>query len=792
MSEKRQITVSVRRLVEFICRRGDLVGKNDFTGANRAWEGIAGHQLVQKSRPEGYRAEVTVRCSLDTPDFILTIQGRIDGVWQGPEGVVVEEIKTVVGHWDGSDDPLHWAQGRIYGALLARQEGLAKVDVQLGYLQLETRAWSQFRRSYSLAELETYFREVTAEYLDWVDQEVKWSRQRDLSIQRLAFPFSTYRPGQRNLCVTVYRALARQGRLYVEAPTGVGKTVSVLFPAIKALGQGTFSRIFYLTAKTLGRTVAEKSLQDMRGGGLRLRSVTLTAKEKICLSPTGQACDARTCPMALGYFDRIKPALRESLESEHLGRAELEELARRHQVCPFELSLDASFWADAIICDYNYLFDPKVYLRRFFAEGGDYAFLIDEAHNLADRARSMFSARLEKSAILDLRKTLEEPLPRCARALGKISRYLAGLDRQSLSEEGEKGFEGERSIPRLPDDLVPMLKGFNEEAETWLVQNQAADFREPLRELYFQVADFLRIAQLYDERFATLLKASGRRFSIDLFCLDPSRMIRQALERGKASVFFSATLSPLEFFRDVLGGEAGDEMKRFDSPFAAEHLGLLVADRISTYYRARESTYHQVMQAIHHFASGKTGNYLVYFPSYRYLEEVRGRFESAYPGMMTVVQSPVMKEEAREEFLSRFQAGLEQSLVGFAVMGGLFGEGIDLVGDRLSGVVVVGVGLPQLCLERNLIREFFQEAKGSGFEYAYLYPGMNRVVQAAGRVIRSETDRGLVLLIDTRFREERYRRLFPPWWRPLTVSTPEEIASSARDFWLKNLPIVQS
>ncbi len=982
-ASKPVFSVQVRELVEFALRQGDLGGGRDFVGRNRALAGTRGHQRLQRSRPAGYQKEVRLCHEIDAGEFVLRIQGRIDGLLVSAEEVLLEEIKTVQGGWDRMADPLHWAQAKLYGFIYAQANSLGRITIQLSYLDLDTGEVTEFRANHSLAELLAFFQEATGIYLDWLRAQCHWRRQRDESIRALEFPFPGYRPGQRQLAVAAYRVLAKGGRLFLEAPTGIGKTISVLFPAVKALAEGKLERIFYLTARTVGRAVAQKALADLRQAGLRLRTLTLTAKEKICVQE-GQPCDAATCPFARGYYDRCKTAMREALAREEITRPVLEAVAREHQVCPFELSLDLSSWVDVVVCDYNYVFDPKVYLRRHFTEEpGDYAFLVDEAHNLVDRAREMFSADLDTREIQDVRRALKQAAPRCAKALSKLSSAIRTLcgptalsseppetsdiaselnlfpassgagvppataptgtplacslpesptlrsagcvgkarspspqpsppgrgshtvsssnkpgasasptgrpmfslplrERVAVREKtsrncawaapvfGDSGGVLPLATRAFPTPLTAPLEDALKEAETWLARNEPADFRDSLLELFFRLHSFQRTAELYDERYVTIIEP-GRSIRVRLFCLDPSFLLRQALARGKAAVFFSATLTPIDYYRALLGGDEEDKLLQLPSPFPPQHLAVLVQDRIRTHFKARAESLADVVQAIAALVEGRRGNYLAYFPSYQYLTAVQEQFHALHPAVPILVQRPGMSEPEREAFLTAFAAesgeppetlatdrgheptplppsapspplrekeggrespdispcfaslnpksdpsplpsplrkgrggivgsslasrgsgaggrleGTEvygKTLVGFAVMGGVFGEGIDLVGDRLIGAIIVGVGLPQLCVERDLIRDYFQEQTGAGFDYAYTFPGMNRVLQAIGRVIRSETDRGAVLLIDARFAEQRYRRLFPPWWQPARVRSLSEIHEALGKFW---------
>ncbi len=839
----------MRDLVDFVWRVGDLGGERDFVGPHRALAGVRGHQKLQRSRPADYQREVLVAYEIDAGqvgpqamegasaqdgktaalsagthqaaaasggDFVLRIEGRVDGLQVADDVLQIEEIKTVEDGWDGTSDPVHWAQARIYAFIASQSHPRDEIEVRLTYLNLDSGKITELVERRSAAELAAFFRETTTVYVEWLREHFAREQLRNASIRALAFPFPQYRPGQRDLAVAAYRTMVRGGRLFLEAPTGIGKTVSLLFPAVKAVGEGKAGRIFYLTARTTGRAVAEQALADLRRAGLVLRSVTLTAKEKICVQE-GQPCDPATCPLARGYYDRRKPAMREILARQDITRPVLEEAARRHQVCPFELSLDLSTWVDAVICDYNYVFDPRAYLRRHFAAGGTNGlFLVDEAHNLVDRAREMFSADLAVAEIREVRRAILKAIPRCARAFSRLNSALRRLDRgaqagiETEEDTGQPpelrlfgdapangdaanapataaepcwvGRDGVRALKMLPEEVIKALDDAMKQAETWLARNQPAAFREALIELYFQLYAFRRTAELYDERYVTLIRP-GKAVRVQLFCVDPSHLLAEALERGQAAVFFSATLTPLEYYRDLLGGKDGDRLLRLPSPFPPAHLAVLVQDRIRTQFNSRAKTLPEVVDAIGALVARRRGNYLVYLPSYEYLRAVCEQFRARYPELRLLLQQPGMTEPQRDEFLAAFAADHPETLVGFAVLGGVFGEGIDLVGDRLIGAVIVGVGLPQLCAERDLMRDFFQERLGAGFDYAYTYPGMNRVLQAVGRVIRSETDRGVVVLIDTRFAERRYRGLFPAWWQPRRVTSAAEAGEAVGRFW---------
>jgi DNA excision repair protein ERCC-2 len=618
-------------------------------------------------------------------------------------------------------------------------------------------------------------------YLAWAVRVADGWRRRDASLAVLEFPFGVFRPGQLEMADAVRRTLRAGGRIFIQAPTGIGKTMAVLFPAVITLAEGLSRKIFYLTARTTGRQAAEKALEELRRRGMRLKSLALTAKERICFQPGG-ACTPEECGYAKGHYDRLPDARAEMFESDAWTRDAVEEIARRRQVCPFDFSLELSLWADLIVCDYNYAFDPKAYLRRFFLEGEDgYVFLIDEAHNLVDRSREMFSAEIRKQPYLSLRRSLKSQLPAVHRHLGRINAWMLSGRKRCL-EDGNP-----RAEASPPESLGPLLKDFINAAAKWLEKNEKAGFREELLERYFESNGFLRVAERFDETYAALSEALPKDFRLKLFCIDPSRQFAEALQRCRAAVFFSATLTPLDFFKDMLGGGHADCLV-LPSPFPPENLRALIANRISTLYRHRERTRTAIARLLEAFVGQRPGNYLLFFPSYEYLRMIRDAVRRPGPSTEFITQEPGMGERQREAFLARFDTERPGTLVGFAVMGGIFGEGIDLVGRRLSGAAVVGVGLPAVCLERDLIRAYFAEQRQEGFEYAYVYPGINRVLQAAGRVIRSETDRGAVLLIDQRYGMPGYRALLPESWRPAFVADPDRLAENLKDFWAAAKP----
>lgn len=775
---KNELKIAVRELCEHVLRSGDLVF--EFMGSSRPVEAIRAHQKIQNSRPATYQSEVSISHQIETDRLRLMIGGRIDGVYVEPHKTRIEEIKITSrnpDYFEKNPHPIHWGQVKTYAFMYAHQQGLDEIITQLTYYRIDTGEIREFKRTFGIAELDIFFNDLVSRYLEWAEAIIAWSRRRDESIHALEFPFATYRPGQRQMAVEAYRTMHNGGQLLVEAATGIGKTIAVLYPAVKSIAESASQKIFYLTARTTGRMVAEKALDELRAKGLKLKSVTLTAKDKICFCPDS-ACNPEECEYARGHYDRINDAVKAILGADALTREQIVATARTYRVCPFEFSLELCLWTECIICDYNYAFDPRVYLRRFFQEeNGDYIFLIDEAHNLVDRSREMFSAEIFKQPILEIRRRLKNELPHIFKSLGRINAWLVKA-RKKCEESGNPLAE-----KNPPDELIPLLRGFLFITERWLSRNIRAGFREGLLDLYFAISGFIRVADQYDESYTSCYEKIGKDLKLKLFCIDPSAHLTKAMSRCQTAVLFSATMTPMDYFKQILGCDPAARHLILHSPFPGENLGLFISDQISTYYRHRDQTVSQVSEAICALVEQKRGNYLLYFPSYEYMRKIYLSFTDRSPQIETILQASRMSESEREAFLKRFSEDNLQTLVGFAVMGGIFGEGIDLIGDRLVGAVIVGVGLPGISLERELIKEYFARTLSAGFAYAYLYPGINRVLQAAGRVIRTEKDRGVVLLIDQRYARFQYKSLLREEWDPVRVQNPRQLSDALQRFW---------
>lgn len=758
--------VAVRRLVEWVLRCGDIDSR--YVESDAMQQGAAAHRKIQQAMGGDYRREVSLSCEALAGGIPLLLQGRADGVFTGGDGLItVDEIKSTTLPLDKlrRQEPMHLGQAKCYAVMLLREmaDPPAAAAVQLTYCHIETEETQRIRYTFTRDELEAFWADTLDAYGVWLRFERDWTAARNASAAAVPFPFPSYRRGQRELAAAAYRAIAGEKRLYVQAPTGIGKTLSTLFPAVKAQGEGRIDKLFYLTAKTVTRTVAEEAVSLLREAGLRYKAVTLRAKDKLC--PCGETiCTPDACPYARGHYDRVNQALLHLLEAhDAITPAVVEAYAREYLVCPHELALDAALWADLVIGDYNHVFDPVVYLRRFFDGGGcRCCFLIDEAHNLPDRVRDMYSASLRRTAFSRLPRQLPDKNAAAA-ALRKAARQVSRYLEDAGKELGEKTSASVREADVV---LGALLLLFRQAAEDWLAQEKAGahPFFHDVLELFFETGAYETVATLYDERFVTLTQREGREVTRTLFCLDPSDVIAARLDAAQSAVLFSATLTPLPYYRELLGGRADDPMRSLPSPFDAGRLLLAAHVGISTKYAGRAASYTPIAHALYAAVSGKTGNYLVFFPSYDYMQQVYERFTAAYPAIDTLLQESRMDEDARAAFLARFDADSPDTLVGFCVMGGIFSEGIDLKGDRLIGSIVVGTGLPGLSLRQEEIRAYYQQKNGRGYDYAYVYPGMNKVLQAAGRVIRSAADYGLVLLIDSRFDTPAYRALFPPHW----------------------------
>ena len=779
------IRISVRNLVEFILREGDIDNR---TGGGQDPEnmqmGSRIHRKIQRQMGSDYQAEVPLKTEIVCDGFILKIEGRADGLIHTKEQVMVDEIKGVLRELDRVQEPagIHLAQAKCYASMVAEQEEVDEIGVQMTYCQMETEEVKRFQYSYQSNELKVWFDEVIRQYKKWAKFQIEWRKARNASIKEIEFPFP-YRKGQRDLAVSVYRTILRQKKLFIQAPTGVGKTISTVFPAVKAVGEELGEKIFYLTAKTITRTVAEQAFETLREQNLKFKVITLTAKEKICFCEE-TSCNPDDCPYAKGHFDRVNDAVYELLMQEDvMSREVLEAQARKHKVCPFEMALDVSTWVDGVICDYNYVFDPDARLRRFFAEGGagGYLFLIDEAHNLVERGRQMYSAELCKEDFLAVKKLVKGEAPRFAKRLEACNKILLAMKKEC---ENYKVLD---NISHFGIQLMNVLS----ETDRYLEECVDKEVRETVLDFYFQVRSFLNIYDGLDENYVvyTEYQENGR-FVLKLFCVNPAANLQKCLDKGNSAVFFSATLLPIQYYKRLLSTEKDNYAVYIDSLFDTKKRLLMNGVDVSTRYamRSREM-YQRYATYIFRVVKAKMGNYLIFFPSYRFMEDVYQEFTQLLASdeeeMELVIQQKHMDEEERENFLRAFEMGREKSLIGFGVLGGIFSEGIDLTNEKLIGTLIIGTGLPQVCNEREILKSYFDQKGLYGFDYAYRYPGMNKVLQAAGRVIRTEDDRGVILLLDERFQREKGKEIFPKEWADCERCRLDIVEEKIRLFWEK-------
>lgn len=786
----KEIKISVRSLVEFVLRSGNIDNRRGAFAENAMQEGGRIHRMIQRRMGADYHAEVFLRYIYKTPDYEIHIEGRADGIMlpsaYSPKEAAVVTIDEIKGtyrdiHKMKGAVPVHVAQAQCYAYIYGSRNGLKNIRVRLTYCNMDTEEIRYFHFDYEMAELEEWFEEVMEQYRKWADFQFEWQELRTQSVKALSFPF-TYRKGQKELASYVYQTIYHRRKLFIEAPTGVGKTISTLFPAVKAIGEGLGEKIFYLTAKTITRTVAEESIRLLREQGLRLKSVTLTAKDKICFMGETE-CNPDYCPYAKGHFDRINDAVYDLLtQTDSFTREAIEACAGEHKVCPFEMGLDMSLFADVIIGDYNYLFDPHVYLKRFFSEGGkaDYLFLIDEAHNLVDRGREMYSALLRKEDFLALKKTIKDYDMRIYRQLERCNRELLELKREC---EDYVCLEDEAAAP-----FIKALIRLSALIETYLEDHEDSAVKKEILDFYYEVSHFLLINDKMDRNYViyTQMEADGS-FIIKLLCVNPSKNLRECMMRGRSSILFSATFLPIQYYKRLLGANQEDYEVYAHSVFDPRKKGLFIAsDVTSRYTRRSEEEYYNIAAYLHNIICQREGNYMAFFPSHAFLQNVYEAFKNRFPEGAKVeclLQEDYMDEEGREAFLARFDEKAEKSLLGFCVLGGIFGEGIDLKNDKLIGAVIVGTGLPQVCGEREILRKYFDEKGDNGFDFAYKYPGMNKVLQAAGRVIRTAEDIGIVVLLDERFLHSSYKSMFPREWEDFEIVSSSRIGKRVERFW---------
>lgn len=841
-----ELHTSVRNLVEFILRGGDIDNRSGRMITDAMMEGSKIHRKIQRSMGENYQAEVPLALAIEAEEYMLVIEGRADGIAYGEfpnqnsekeaytqdtfldrtgkseEMVYIDEIKGVYRNVATMEAPVyvHKAQAMCYAYIYALQNHLDQIGVQMTYCNLDTEDVKLFQEVFAWDALADWFGNLIAEYRKWADWQIMWRRKRQESIQNLEFPYP-YREGQRKLVGDVYRTIRRGKNLFLQAPTGVGKTISTIFPAVKAVGEELADRIFYLTAKTITATVAKETFGLLREQGYQAKIIQLTAKEKLCLCGNTAIeqeaadqdhpypdfpqikleCNPQNCPYAKGHFDRVNDAVFELLQASDLfTREEILAQARKHRVCPFELSLDVATWCDNILCDYNYVFDPNVYLKRFFQDSSKekYLFLVDEAHNLVDRSREMYSATLYKEDILAVKKMMKPHNQAIARTLDKCNKAMLDFKREC---ENYSVCESVGVLTFYLMRLVSQMEEFFEKPREFPDKKTVLDF-------YFELRNFVNIYDLVDENYVIYdeMQEDGR-FMIKLFCVDPSKNLQKCIDKSVSTIFFSATLLPINYYKRLLSTKEDNYAIYAQSTFDETQRLLAFGRDVSTKYTRRgPAEYEKIARYIRAAIRSKKGNYMVFFPSYKMMQDVYDVFvrveresdtrngvavsdeqniaeESLEESLTIIMQHSNMNEAEREEFLQAFEQEDGGTLVAFCVMGGIFGEGIDLKNDRLIGAVIVGTGLPQISNEREILKQYYDKQGLSGFDYAFRYPGINKVLQAAGRVIRTQEDRGIIVLLDERFLQSDYNALYPREWKNRIVGNVETVDAEICKFW---------
>ncbi len=763
------LRISARELVEFSIHGEDIVPGG---GIKDMLEGMRGHKARQGMLGEGWQAEAPVSLKTEAEGIDFLITGRMDAYFDAPVPII-EELKLLSGAYAPPEKPYpaHRAQAVVYGHLVCLEKGKEAVRIRVVYVSVAGAARALFEEELTAAQLMQEFEALLAAFAVWESAQRRHRARRDESIDALPFPYPGYRRGQREMAVQVFTAVRQKKRLFASMPTGTGKSAAVLFPALKALGQGLTSQIFYLTARTTARQGALDALKRMREKGLHARALTLIAKEKQC--PALTRCHPDFCPRAKGHFLRLPTALEEIMELTDWNAQAVRDVADRHELCPFEFALSLTEIADVVVCDYNYAFDPAAHLQRIFDHRTDLTLLVDESHNLAGRTREMLSGAADGAYLRTYRTMLGKAAGRKGRLYKALKGVLDVLREIPFTEDAE-----EKEIASLPEELPSAMEALLHAVEDAFGQSLPGEAGgKALSEVYQMAASFCAAIDRGLSNYALLCRKHGRERSLKLLCLSVAEHLQETTKKLSGTVYFSATLSPLSAMRALLGGDGEDALFALPSPFPPENL-LVKRQRISTRYGLRRETAHQVAAAILQVFSAKPGKYIAFFPSYAYLKLVLEALLTADPALPLLIQSGGMEEADRVAFIDQFTLD-SQPLLGLAVLGGIFAEGIDLPGERLLGVMVVGVGLPMVCPEQEALRRHYEETLGDGFAYAYRYPGMHKVLQAVGRVIRSETDRGVALLIDERYFQHDYVSLCPPHWH-FTGETAE-------GFWAQGL-----
>lgn len=759
MEQKIVIKESVRGIVEYVLKSGSLDDR--FMSIGRAMEGTIAHGKLQKDNEniyEDYQKEVKLQWGFIRDNIELIIEGRTDGIIKESNNVIIEEIKSTYKsliYIEEDYNELHWAQGKFYGYIYCKENNLKKIRIRLSYYDLNTDEVKSFEKEFILTELEAFVSELVERYMKAVLLKIALMEERNKSIEEMEFPFPTYRKGQRELAVTCYNTIRNNGVLFAQAPTGIGKTISTIFPAIKGLANNMGERIVYLTSKTITRVVAEEAYAMLIKNGLKIKVVSITAKEKSCLNDEVK-CNGDDCKFAKDYFSKVDNAIEDIIRHENMiSRDVIRKYSEKYQVCPFELSLDLTEWCHGVICDYNYAFDNRVRLKRIFQEDNkSNVILVDECHNLIDRARAMYSAEIFKSDVIKINKILKGKVPALYKASNLINKELIEI-RRELEEKSLRITYHNIQYK----ELIKAMKLFIKEADEYLVKGKGTEGYDEVMDFYFKCRSFVSINELYSDKYTTIIEKLKNDLKVKIFCIDPSDNIKEIISSSYATILFSATLWPMKYYIDLLGGDEKSYRLRLDSPFKKENLKTFISP-LNMKYTMRENNIPNLCELIYKFKEKNPGNHIVFLPSFEYLKKVAEIYQKIYSDEDILIQKENINEVDKEEFLANFMEN--SKVLAFAVVGGMFSEGVDLPGKRLIGAVIVGVGFPKISIENDIIANYFAER---GFDYAYTYSGINKILQCAGRVIRTEKDKGSILLVDSRYLSKKYKDMLPPAWK---------------------------
>lgn len=773
---EKDFTLSVHELVDFLLRSGDI--DNRINNAATMNEGTLIHAYYQARQGKDYLSEYHLLETFKVNGYVLHLDGRADGIIDLGNTAVIDEIKSTIAPLDEyhkDNEAWHLGQAKCYALMYAHEKGYTSVSIRLTYIHQLDKSQLVKNFDFLTTELEKDTENLFKEYIEFLEIIFNKKIKRNESAKTIAFPYENFREGQKDLAKYSFGVAKNGGILFAEAPTGIGKTISTLYPYVKSFADTDNEKIFYLTAKSSGKEMAFSASKLLINNGLKASTISLVAKDKICFS-TGKACNPDECPFAKGYYSKIREIIKGAILSRDVfSTEEVTSIAREYAVCPFELQLDLSLYCDIIVCDYNYFFDPMVYLKRFFEDDASHMLvLVDEAHNLVERGRSMYSASFDSFKFTQIKKSLRHfEHKKLKTAQTRMSKLFKSFDDFPI---------GSSKIGMLSKTQINAINSYLLACND-VNKNHHSVVSDEFKEFYLELNKFIKLLDFYDETFALYVTRRNEKITrISLFCIDPSAHLKRTLDQVKGKVIFSATLSPTDYYIDMIGGSKFDPMLTLQSPFDKNNLKLLVAPKISIRYKNRNDTIKEVSSYIEEAISHRVGNYFIYVPSYEYLENLVPYLTGKDYDLQ--IQEKDMSEQEKESFLSCFVENPKRTMLGVAVIGGAFSEGIDLVGDRIIGVIVIGVGLPQICFERDLIKDYFNKKDNNGYSYAYVCPGMNKVMQAIGRVIRSESDKGIALLIDDRYLTEEYHELFKNTYSNYEVVTcKEDIKEEVENFW---------